>query len=89
MLYLYSIPLKMERYEEEKSMGNQVHRYRFDEDVLQEMENFKNDFLANRYRKDTSENNGPNYREKLLSEDQNVFEEYLNDADSVDFLNLE
>ena len=71
-----------------RDMGNQLDRHKFDEEVLQEMENFKNDFLANCYKKETSENNGPNYREKILLEDQKAFEEYLEDADSQDFLNL-
>lgn len=69
-------------------MENQLQHYTFDEDVLQEMENFKNDFLANCYKKEISENKGPNYREKILSEDQKAFEEYLEDTDSQDFLNL-
>lgn len=69
-------------------MENQLYRYNFDDDVLKEMEKFRKDFEANGYKKDTSENNGPNYREKILSEDQKAFEEYLEDADSQDFLNL-
>lgn len=70
-------------------MEKQMHCYRFEEDVLREMENFKNDFLANRYRKEISENKGPNYRDGLMVEDQKVFEEFLDSADSQDFLNLE
>lgn len=70
-------------------MENKFQQYRFDEDALLEMENFKRDFLSNQYHKDTSENQGPNYKEKVLSNDQKVFEEYLDDADSQDFLNLQ
>lgn len=69
-------------------MGNQVQQYTFDEEVLREMDNFRRDFLFNQYRKDTSENKGPNYKEKVLLDDQKAFEEYLADTDSQDFLNL-
>ena len=69
-------------------MNNQHQGNRFDEDVLREMENFKNNFLSNQYKMDTSENKGPNYRKKVLLDNQRAFEEYLNDADSQDFLNL-
>ncbi len=69
-------------------MNNQHQGNRFDEDVLREMENFKNNFLSNQYKMDTSENKGPNYRKKGLLDNQRAFEEYLNDADSQDFLNL-
>ncbi len=69
-------------------MNDQFKRYRFDEDALREMDKFKEDFLSNQYKKDKSENKGPNYREKVLLEDQKAFEEYLDDADSQDFMNL-
>ena len=69
-------------------MNNQHQGNRFDEDVLREMENFKNNFLSNKYKMDTTENKGPNYRKKGLLDNQRAFEEYLNDADSQDFLNL-
>ncbi len=69
-------------------MENQFQQYEFDEDTLREMSIFKEDFLSNQYKKDTSENKGPNYKEKMLMEDQKAFEAYLNDADSQDFLNL-
>lgn len=70
-------------------MENQIQQYTFDEEVLREMDNFKRDFLFNRYKKDTSENKGPNYKEIILIEDQKAFEEYLADPDSQDFLDLE
>ncbi len=73
---------------EENGMENQFQQYEFDEDTLREMSIFKEDFLSNQYKKDTSENKGPNYKEKMLLEDQKAFEAYLNDADSQDFLNL-
>ena len=44
--------------------------------------------MSNRYKKDTSENKGPNYKKMILLEDQKAFEEYLDDADSQDFLDL-
>lgn len=69
-------------------MSSQFEQYRFDEDALREMDNFKRAFLSNQYKKDKSENKGPNYKEKVLLDDQRAFEEYLNDADSQDFLNL-
>lgn len=69
-------------------MGNRVNCHMFDEEVLQKMEEFKNDFLGNRYRKEISENSGPNYRERILEKDRRLFEEYLEDEDSQDFLNL-
>lgn len=69
-------------------MDNQFKQCRFDEETLCEMDNFKRDFLSNQYKKDKSENKGPNYREKVLLDDQKAFEEYLNDDDSKDFLNL-
>ena len=52
------------------------------------MNNFKKDFMSNRYKKDTSENKGPNYKKAVLLDDQKAFEEYLDDADSQDFLDL-
>lgn len=52
------------------------------------MNNFKKDFMSNRYKKDTSENKGPNYKKTVLLDDQKAFEEYLDDADSQDFLDL-
>ncbi|MCH5345204.1 MAG: hypothetical protein J1E64_14320 [Acetatifactor sp.] len=69
-------------------MTDQFEQYRFDEDALREMDNFKRDFMSNQYKKDKSENKEPNYREKLLLDDQKAFEEYLDDADPQDFLNL-
>lgn len=69
-------------------MSSQFEQYRFDEDALREMDNFKRAFLSNQYKKDKSENKGPSYKEKVLLDDQRAFEEYLNDADSQDFLNL-
>ncbi len=69
-------------------MNNRFEQYRFDEDALREMDKFKEDFLSNQYKKDKSENKGPNYREKVLLDDQKAFEEYLDDTDSQDFLNL-
>ncbi len=69
-------------------MGNQFQQYGFDKETLREMESFKKDFLSNQYKKDKSENKGPNYRENGLLDDQKAFEEYLDDVDSQDFLNL-
>lgn len=69
-------------------MSAQFEQYRFDEDALREMNNFKKDFMSNRYKKDTSANKGPNYKKAVLLDDQKAFEEYLDDADSQDFLNL-
>ena len=69
-------------------MVDRIRRYRFDEDVVLEMEKFGKDFLANQYKKEISENTGPNYREKILEEDQRIFEEYFDDEDFQDFLNL-
>ena len=45
-------------------MSAQFEQYRFDEDALREMNNFKKDFMSNRYKKDTSENKGPNYKKQ-------------------------
>lgn len=70
-------------------MSAQFEQYRFDEDALREMNNFKKDFMSNRYKKDTSENKGPNYKKTVLLDDQKAFEEYLDDADSQDFFRFE
>lgn len=69
-------------------MSAQFEQYKFDEDALREMDNFKKDFMSNRYKKDTSKNQGPNYKRAGLLDDQKAFEEYLEDADSQDFLDL-
>lgn len=60
----------------------------FDDEVKTEMENFKRDFLANRFKKDQSVNQGPNYRTKLLHEDKQAFYEYLESDFAIDFINL-
>ncbi len=39
-------------------------------------------------KKDTSENKGPNYREKMIQENKDAFGEYLDSDYSEDFLNL-
>lgn len=69
-------------------MTNQFLKYGFDEEALRAMENFKQNFLSNQYKKDISENKGPNYKEKVLLDDQKAFEDYLNNTDSQDFLDL-
>ncbi len=69
-------------------MENRKTIYRFDVDVLEKMNEFERDFLGNNYKKDTSENNGPNYREKIAHEDTDAFGEYLESDYSDDFLNL-
>lgn len=69
-------------------MVDQFEQYGFDENTLREMENFKQNFLSNQYKKDKSENKGPNYKEKVLFDDQKMFEQYLDDTDSRDFLDL-
>ena len=62
--------------------------YSFEPDVLEKMEEFGRDFLNNTYKKDTSENKGPNYRERVAQEDAGAFKEYLDSDYSEDFLNL-
>ncbi len=61
----------------------------FDEDVLIVMEKFKEDFLANQYKKETSENKGPNYKDKIAADDSKAFFEYLDSDFSDAFLDLE
>lgn len=77
-------------YERERGsfMSNQFGQYKFDANTLREMDNFKKDFMSNCYKKYTSVNMGPNYKKTVLLDDQRAFEEYLDDADSQDFLNL-
>lgn len=70
------------------AMENRFRQYNFDINTLREMDNFKNDFLANQYKMDKSENNGPNYKENELLKDQKAFEEYLESDEAQDFLNL-
>ena len=79
----------VEKNKRGNAMNNEFQQYRFDEDALREMDNFKRDFLSNRYKKDKSENKGPNYKQRILLDDQKAFEKYLDDADSQDFLNLD
>ena len=62
--------------------------YRFDPDVLEKMDEFEREFLGNAYKKDTSENNGPNYRERIARDDTEAFEDYLESDYSEEFLNL-
>lgn len=69
-------------------MDNKKDVYRFDSEVLEKMNEFERDFLGNNYKKDTSENKGPNYREKMIQEDKDAFGEYLDSDYSEDFLNL-
>lgn len=52
------------------------------------MDEFERDFLQNGYKKDTSENKGPNYRERIAQEDADAFGDYLDSDYSDDFLNL-
>lgn len=61
----------------------------FDADALRKMEKFEKDFLSNQYKKDTSENKGPNYKDKIAVDDSKAFFEYLDSDFSKDFLNLE
>ncbi|MBR1391671.1 MAG: hypothetical protein IJ567_09585 [Lachnospiraceae bacterium] len=69
-------------------MENQKTVYRFDAEVLEKMDEFERDFLGNGYKKDTSENKGPNYRKKMAQDDTDAFGEYLESDYSNDFLNL-
>ncbi len=69
-------------------MENRKEIYRFDADVLTEMDNFEKDFLSNQYKKDTSENKGPNYKNKIAEEDRSAFFEYLDSEYAKEFLNL-
>ena len=69
-------------------MENQKTVYRFDAEVLEKMDEFERDFLGNVYKKDTSENKGPNYRKKMAQDDTDAFGEYLESDYSNDFLNL-
>ena len=63
-------------------------KYCFEPDVLEKMDECERDFLGNSYRKDTSENKGPNYREKMALDDTEAFGKYLESDYSDDFLNL-
>lgn len=69
-------------------MENQKTAYRFEAEVLEKMDEFERDFLGNGYKKDTSENKGPNYRKKMAQDDTDAFGEYLESDYSNDFLNL-
>jgi len=69
-------------------MENKKNVYCFEPEVLEKMDEFERDFLGNDYKKDTSENKGPNYKHKMAQEDANAFEDYLESEYSQDFLNL-
>lgn len=69
-------------------MENKKITYRFEPEVLKKMDEFERDFLGNCYKKDTSENKGPNYRERVAQDDTDAFGEYLESDYSDDFLNL-
>lgn len=69
-------------------MKEEKKTYYFEPEVLEKMDEFERDFLGNSYRKDTSENKGPNYKEKMAQEDADAFGEYLESDYSNDFLNL-
>ncbi len=69
-------------------MDGTKKKYHFEPEVLEKMDEFQREFLGNGYRKDTSENRGPNYREKMAQDDTDAFGEYLESDYSEDFLNL-
>lgn len=69
-------------------MEDRKTKYRFEPDVLEKMDEFEREFLGNTYKKDTSENNGPNYRERIAQDDTEAFGEYLESDYSEEFLNL-
>lgn len=74
--------------EEESIMENRKMKYHFEADVLEKMNEFERDFLGDSYKKDTSENKGPNYKEKMAQDDADAFEEYLESEYAEDFLKL-
>lgn len=69
-------------------MENRKMSYHFEPEVLEKMDEFERDFLGNNYKKDTSENKGPNYKEGIAREDTEAFGEYLESDYSDEFLNL-
>lgn len=69
-------------------MEDRKTKYRFEPDVLEKMDEFEREFLGNTYKKDTSENKGPNYRERIAQDDTEAFGEYLESDYSEEFLNL-
>ena len=69
-------------------MEDRKTKYRFEPDVLEKMDEFEREFLGNNYKKDTSENIGPNYRERIAHDDTEAFGEYLESDYSEEFLNL-
>lgn len=77
-----------ENMEREKVMENRKITYRFETETLEKMDEFERDFLENSYKKDTSENKGPYYKEKMANEDADAFGEYLDSDYSDEFLNL-
>jgi len=81
-----SIVFYLTKVSKEEKMGKE--NCRFEPEILAEMDKFEKDFLSNQYRKDTSENKGPNYKDKIAENDRNAFFEYLEDDFSEEFLNL-
>ena len=69
-------------------MEDRKTKYRFEPDVLEKMNEFEREFLGNIYKKDTSENKGPNYRVRIAQDDTEAFGEYLESDYSEEFLNL-
>ncbi len=61
--------------------------YNFDSEVLKAMDEFEKDFLRNGFKKDTSENKGPNYK-NIAKDDAVAFEEFLESDFSKEFLQL-
>lgn len=70
-------------------MNSQELTYCFEPEIVKKMDEFAKDFLHNEYKKDTSQNKGPNYKEKIAQEDSDAFGEFLDSDYSDDFLNLE
>lgn len=62
--------------------------YQFEPEVVRKMDEFERDFLGNRYKKEMSENKGPNYKKKIALDDAEAFGEYLESDFSDAFLNL-
>lgn len=69
-------------------MENREATCHFEPEVIEKMDEFERDFLANGYKKDTSENQGPNYRQRMAQDDTDAFGAYLESDYSNDFLNL-
>lgn len=72
-------------FERSKPMYNEE----IEQQIIVETERFKESFFHGEFKKVRSDNHGPNYRLKLLKEDEDNFLEFLNSDLAVKIFNQE